>query len=1124
MIEFITGASGTGKSTIMMQRIKELAEKDKKICILVPEQFSHEFDKKLYHFVGAEKFNNLTSQSFTGLARELFQQYGDVGRNGVYADETARMILIYQAIEAYQHNNVSKKCFNKQAVRTGFAEEMLKLIEELKKSGVTPELLMEKSEVEEKRLSSKINDTAVIYLEYERLLKEYGFKDNMDDLKSASEIANLNGYFKDVNVFVDEFESFTGDQIEFLKTIFSTSKNVTVSLRTDNVYAEKFTLFETVNNTFHTLSAICRESNINLNITKCEKSYRFKSEDIAYLSENILRNKSFAKSSSVPSPENLKIFEARDMYSEAEYVCATIKRLMYEDKSLRYSDIAVISNTIEDYAQLLSASFKRYDIPYFLSIEKQVNHTTIMIFVSTLLDIVTSRKYSSELIFRLLKCSLLEISLTDAASLENYCYKWGIDGDTWKTSFTAPDENLEKYEQIRKQLIDSTEELKRRLKGKKTAATLCRHLYLYLCNCGAEKQISITINTLVKENKDNEASELKRLWECLIDMLDSITDTLRGTQISISELKRIIKSLINRITYSLAPQTLDSVTSASARTARLNSPRVVFILGANEGDFPNSVNTHGIFSENDKQKLSDNGIEISRRLPELIASERLVVYKSFSTASEKLYISYPLSDLSGQQKYSAPVTDDIIKMFGADNLLLNEGMITPDYYAVTMQSAFYHYMHNIKGNTSTIKAIGKVLESNPEYRRRLEYVLKRSEARDAYRIDSALMERLKGFEPLMISPTSLELYNRCHFKYFCSECLRLFKREKIDLTAQHSGSIIHQCFYNMLSQRSKEEFLKLSYNQLKSEISKSAEQYLNENMGGDFAKNPRFELGFKKLAQRLTRVFVHTQQELMESDFTPKAFEINLRDESINNALVLPVGKGRKLSFGGIIDRADTCTIDGKEYLRIVDYKSSMKKIDALTISAGINMQMLLYLFTITGDNGIFSGHIPAGVLYSPVSISSIEAENSRNDTENHSLIESSLKSGGLLIDDKEILNAMETDIKGRFIPAELDKNNDISLKSSCISKKGFEELKTLAFRKLTEMAESLHSGDVEANPLVLSAAENPCSYCEYSDICGNNFEEHHRSSEDIDISEAEIILSMREGEVEDNGLDETAE
>ena len=128
MIEFITGASGTGKSTLMMQRIKELAEKDEKICILVPEQFSHEFDKKLYHFVGAEKFNNLISQSFKGLARELFQQYGDYERNGIYADETARMILIYQAIEAYQNNNVSKKYFNKQSVRTGFAEEMLKLI------------------------------------------------------------------------------------------------------------------------------------------------------------------------------------------------------------------------------------------------------------------------------------------------------------------------------------------------------------------------------------------------------------------------------------------------------------------------------------------------------------------------------------------------------------------------------------------------------------------------------------------------------------------------------------------------------------------------------------------------------------------------------------------------------------------------------------------------------------------------------------------------------------------------------------------------------------------------------------------------------------------------------------
>ena len=62
--------------------------------------------------------------------------------------------------------------------------------------------------------------------------------------------------------------------------------------------------------------------------------------------------------------------------------------------------------------------------------------------------------------------------------------------------------------------------------------------------------------------------------------------------------------------------------AASARTARLNSPKIVFVMGAADGSFPNQVNVRGVFSEAEKQKLADNGIEISRPLTDLIASER----------------------------------------------------------------------------------------------------------------------------------------------------------------------------------------------------------------------------------------------------------------------------------------------------------------------------------------------------------------------------------------------------------------------------------------------------------------------------------------------------------------------
>ena len=84
MIKFITGAAGSGKSTEMIGKIDLCADENKDICIIVPEQFSYEFDKNLYKKIGAQKFNSLLSLSFTGLARHIFQNYGDSKRSGTW--------------------------------------------------------------------------------------------------------------------------------------------------------------------------------------------------------------------------------------------------------------------------------------------------------------------------------------------------------------------------------------------------------------------------------------------------------------------------------------------------------------------------------------------------------------------------------------------------------------------------------------------------------------------------------------------------------------------------------------------------------------------------------------------------------------------------------------------------------------------------------------------------------------------------------------------------------------------------------------------------------------------------------------------------------------------------------
>ena len=393
-----------------------------------------------------------------------------------------------------------------------------------------------------------------------------------------------------------------------------------------------------------------------------------------------------------------------------------------------------------------------------------------------------------------------------------------------------------------------------------------------------------------------------------------------------------------------------------------------------------------------------------------------------------------------------------------------------------------------------------------EYKHRLEYVFSRGYYSQNYSIDKNVMEKIQNFEPLRLSSTGLEEYNLCHFKYFCDKCLRLRLNEKVSLDARIAGELTHECFYGILASRTKSEFVKMSFDEVKAEINKCAEKYKNTELAGDFGKDAKFELIFNKLTERMSEVFLYTQQSLMASEFTPHDFELDLRE---SHSVVLPFGNGKKLSFGGIVDRADICRINDSNYLRIVDYKSSRKDITSETLACGINMQMLLYLFASTDKGGLYEGYEPAGVLYSPVRIADVHLEPHKVDIKNSGAIRPSLRTSGLVLGDMDILNAMEANVGGEFIPVKLDKNGVPDKNSSCITADAMTLLRNYTYGKLKSMAESLLDGNAEAVPLEIDG-KLPCTYCEYVNICDNSELERKREPDPVQIEEAEKILGKK--------------
>lgn len=62
----------------------------------------------------------------------------------------------------------------------------------------------------------------------------------------------------------------------------------------------------------------------------------------------------------------------------------------------------------------------------------------------------------------------------------------------------------------------------------------------------------------------------------------------------------------------------------------------------------------------------------------------------------------------------------------------------------------------------------------------------------------------------------------------------------------------------------------------------------------------------------------------------------------------------------------DICQDGDQQWVRVVDYKTNGKIFELGNLLYGLDMQMLIYLFSILSEGTALAGSKPAGVLYLP--------------------------------------------------------------------------------------------------------------------------------------------------------------
>ena len=1099
-LNLILGRSGSGKSFYIKELIKKFLSTDKnKIMLIVPEQDSFETEKSILKFLGAEEANKVVVTSFKRMVDFIFRQVG--GLAGTRINDSSRNIFMKLAIEEVKEH---LKLYDEKTDSNEMVDIMVSVLKEFKINSINTDFIIEASKgVKDKTLKNKISDTVLILDTYDALIKQ-SYIDPLDDLTRLSEILSEDNLFGDYIIFIDEFDGFTPQELLVLENILKQCKESYIALRVDefNLNDNGMNLFSPVYKTLKRLIDLSNRNSIRIKKPQLlNKQSRFNSPELKMLEKSIFRNSLKSVDDKI---DDIVIYSAVDVYDEINFISNTIKKMVIED-GLYYNDFAVIARSLNLYDGVISSIFEKHEIPYFMDLNQSINTKPIMTMVLSLFDIIHS-SFKTEYIFAYLKTGIPNINFDDISVIENYVMLWEISNKEWLNEFkynpsgfsqkmnSSDEELLKKINNIREKIISPILTFAEKIKYNSSENTT-KAIYDFLISIEADKRIMDISDKLENSGEHNLSEEQTRLWDLLMDILDQMSLILGDSYIDSKKYYEILKLTIESEDISFIPQSLDEVTVGDADRIRLKDKKVVFIIGAVEGEFPRTPVSSGVFTDSERKLLISLGLPMYESLEKLVIEERFLAYTSMMSASDKLFLSWPMSSISGDSNYPSSIIKNTKKIFSSlhikDELSLND-----DYNAYSEKPTFDLCAKVWNNNTSFSESIKSYFKSKEKYKNKIQ-ALNRASNQEPFKFDNCQnVDKLFGKE-MRVSASQIEKFYLCKFQYFCKYGLLAKPQNPYVFNSLEYGKLIHFLLEKVLSQYSIQNLKNMDKQSTKLMISRILDSYIDENLGGIEGKTKRF----KYLLYRVNSVFLilleHIMEEFSQSEFIPSDFELEISDNGSISPLCLETFNGDIIKVQGKIDRVDVMQKNGKSYVRILDYKTGIKDFKLSDIIYGLNAQMLIYMLTICKNGkSKYKGMVPAGILYMPCKKPLISVDRNISEIKLKSEINKKLRMNGLVLDNPEVIQGMEKDAKGIFIPVPL-KDGELKKTDSVASIAQIGSIMNYLEKLIISMAETLKSGDISADPVV--GEYNACKYCDYKSVCGHEDINEGRKVEKLD-------------------------
>jgi ATP-dependent helicase/nuclease subunit B len=886
---------------------------------------------------GLKGFFNRRVTTLTRLIRDVF----NMGDENVISN-SARFLMMRDILESR-----TWEPFEEVQHTRGFLDLILHFIIELKESVIDVKTFRERLNSLKKfepDLAVKYEALAALYETYEAKMRDQGLSDRHDLLaryrQRKEKGAKLPSFKK---IWLDGFFDFTNLQFEYLKELSERCEEITITLTKDPGLSRE-SLFDTATRTEKMLVEA------GFKVEKMGRPLKRTAQPaLQFLEENLFKDAPSPYPSSasergsvrgVPDlGDTIQIFEAVGVQGEVEMMAREIDRL-YRLGGYRYSDFAILLRSIGSYESIIRSVFSRYEIPFELHERERLKLSPLVHVLSLLLKIFREGWKREDLI------NFFKSSYVTQIQNVPKDYEWvsRLEHAAFREGILEGRENWLKNSDDKALIYLAS--LEDRFRAAKSHYEL-KQLFSDVFSEFGIFEVRDLDPSQITESVRRDAASVKRI-EALLDEIRIHARASGRAELTFEEFSDQLLRLIELDLYSLHNHDRNRVQIYDVSLARQKEYKVVFVAGLLEKQFPMHIKEDPILSDWERSLFNQGALNgLAERLPRQNL-ERYLFYIAVTRTSEKLILTCPRFDLEGKESLPSFYLDEVRSLFNMQVTEKKQDLAHPfpglrdaislRELEMSVTGQLYSAEETDSEKKNLLLYLTNSLLTKPTSQSKLRFA---ANCIVTQLVDPAILSG-DFFRTPQTSPTSLEMYSKCSFRYFAEKILKLQDPEE-EINIKQKGSIRHrvlELYFKHIRERggfpSREESRKF----ILRELDRAMEKYPLQ-----FEKKYQRELDYENLKDNLLRFIEFEITRLEQSPFQPHYFEFGfgVKDEdreADSPALELETDSGPIL-IRGKIDRIDVDPAN--QYALVIDYKSSAKY-NREAMEMGTALQLPIYI------------------------------------------------------------------------------------------------------------------------------------------------------------------------------------